>query len=248
VQSDETGFPEKMSTSTWIPHAAARALLVLCRAVKSAWRAAYVAFVAEMQSTARLDMPSTTDAPSAEKPKLTIHLPPDSGIGNRRSSFAKQSSTGSIADRSSDTALGARRPEWTSLDHKDENPHQRRLMPPLKTEMLSQQASFGRSPSSTPRTPRSPRFSMVTFASPMEQAMILLRRAALPSSMDSSSVKELLDEAIELLGVVTSTASSAALGASSLTKVDVASELARHVKETGGEDLDSDSEDWECPP
>jgi hypothetical protein len=47
-QSDETGFPEKMSTSTWIPHAAARALLVLCRAVKSAWRAAYVAFVAEM--------------------------------------------------------------------------------------------------------------------------------------------------------------------------------------------------------
>jgi len=240
--------PQKMSTSTWIPHAAARALLVLCRAVKSAWRAAYVAFVAEMQSTARLDMPSTTDAPSAEKPKLTIHLPPDSGIGNRRSSFAKQSSTGSIADRSSDTALGARRPEWTSLDHKDENPHQRRLMPPLKTEMLSQQASFGRSPSSTPRTPRSPRFSMVTFASPMEQAMILLRRAALPSSMDSSSVKELLDEAIELLGVVTSTASSAALGASSLTKVDVASELARHVKETGGEDLDSDSEDWECPP
>ena len=264
VQSDETGFHEKMSTSTWIPHAAARALLVLCRAVKSAWRAAYVAFVAEMQSTARLDMPSTTDAPSAEKPKLTIHLPPDSGIGNRRSSgvvrayprrlaaspvLAKQSSTGSIADRSSDTALGARRPEWTSLDHKDTNPHQRRLMPPLKTEMLSQQASFGRSPSSTPR---SPRFSMVTFASPMEQAMTLLRRAALPSSssMDSSSVnvKKLLDEAIELLGIVTSTASSAALGASSLTKVDVASELARHVKETGGEDLDSDSEDWECPP
>ena len=242
-----------MSTSTWIPHAAARALLVLCRAVKSAWRAAYVAFVAEMQSTARLDMSSTTDAPWAEKPKLTIHLPPDSGIGSRRSSFAKQSSTGSIADRSSDTALGARRPlpEWTSLDHKDTNPLQRRFMPPLKTEMLSQQASFGRSPSSTPRTPRtprSPRFSMVTFASPMEQAMILLRRAALPSSMDSSSVKELLDEAIELLGVVTSTASSAALGASSLTKVDVASELARHVKETGGEDLDSDSEDWECPP
>ena len=232
-----------MSYSTWMPHA----VLVLCRAVKSAWRAAYVAFVAEMQSTARLDMSSTTDAPSAEKPKLTIHLPPDSGIGNRRSSFAKQSSTGSIADRSSDTALGARRPlpEWTSLDHKDENPHQRRLMQPLKTEMLSQQASFGRSPSSTPR---SPRFSMVTFASPMEQAMTLLRRAALPSSMDSSSVKELLDEAIELLGVVTSTASSAALGASSLTKVDVASELARHVKETGGEDLDSDSEDWECPP
>ena len=238
-----------MSTSTWIPHAAARALLVLCRAVKSAWRAAYVAFVAEMQSTARLDMSSTTDAPWAEKPKLTIHLPPDSGIGSRRSSFAKQSSTGSIADRSSDTALGARRPlpEWTSLDHKDTNPLQRRFMPPLKTEMLSQQASFGRSPSSTPR---SPRFSMVTFASPMEQAMTLLRRAALPSSssMDSSSVKKLLDEAIELLGVVTSTASSAALGASSLTKVDIASELARHVKETGGEDLDSDSEDWECPP
>ena len=76
--------------------------------------------------------------------------------------------------------------------------------------------------------------------------MTLLRRAALPSSsMDSSSVKKLLDEAIELLGVVTSTASSAALGASSslfLTKVDVAGELARHVKETGGDDLDSASD------
>ena len=80
--------------------------------------------------------------------------------------------------------------------------------------------------------------------------MTLLRRAALPSSsMDSSSVKKLLDEAIELLGVVTSTASSAALGASSslfLTKVDVAGELARHVKETGGDDLDSATEDCEC--
>ena len=224
-------------------------LCVLCRAVKSAWRAAYVAFVAEMQSTARLDMLSTTDAPRAEKPKLTIQTPPDGGIGNRRSSLTKQSSTGSIADRSSDTALGARRflPEWTSLDHKDTNPIQRSLTSPLKTEMLSQPASFGRSPSSSRR---SPRFSMVTFASPMEQAMTLLRRAALPSSsMDSSSVKKLLDEAIELLGVVTSTASSAALGASSslfLTKVDVAGELARHVKETGGDDLDSATEDWEC--
>ena len=220
-------------------------LCVLCRAVKSAWRAAYVAFVAEMQSTARLDMLSTTDAPRAEKPKLTIQTPPDGGIGNRRSSLTKQSSTGSIADRSSDTALGARRPrpEWTSLDHKDTNPIQRSLTSPLKTEMLSQPASFGRSPSSSRR---SPRFSMVTFASPMEQAMTLLRRAALPSSsMDSSSVKKLLDEAIELLGVVTSTASSAALGASSslfLTKVDVAGELARHVKETGGDDLDSASD------
>ena len=198
-----------------------RALCIVWSAFREGAKAAYSAFVAELQ---RGSLP-----PQAVKQKqLNIQTPNEAGpIGG---------SSSSRPPRPPPVQTPSPVPRRTLT---------RSHTTPLNTSGWLLERADSRGSQSFTASPKSrERHSMVTFASPMEQAMTVLRRLSLQTALDAS-VQAALDEAIELIESVASASVASAGGFrrhSALTRVDVANELARHAEEAGEQALDSETQ------